>query len=66
MYYLFSKMYVLRLEHGLRSFFLLSPQMVIPMIKRQFDVCLRNDFKIDERQRVRGWKNLRLNRTGLV
>ena len=38
--------------------------MVVPLIKDQFDVCLRNDLRIDERQGVRGWKNLRmLNQT---
>lgn len=37
--------------------------MVVPLIKSQFDVCLRNDLKIDERQGVRGWKDLSLNQT---
>jgi len=37
--------------------------LVVPMIKQQFDVCLRNDLRIDERQGVRGWKNLRLSQT---
>jgi len=32
--------------------------LVTPMIRDQFNVCLRNDLKIDERQGVRGWKNV--------
>jgi hypothetical protein len=37
--------------------------MIVPMIKDQFDVCLRNDLQIDERQGVRGWKNVKLIQT---
>lgn len=61
----FSKFCNLLKEHSLepvkRAEF---KQMVVPMIKQQFDACLRNDLRIDERQGVRGWKNLRLNQTG--
>ena len=37
--------------------------MVIPLVQEQFGVSLRNDLKIDERQGVRGWKNMGLNQT---
>jgi hypothetical protein len=37
--------------------------MVGPLIRDQFDVALRNDLVVDERQGVRGWKNLRLSQT---
>jgi hypothetical protein len=33
--------------------------VVIPLIRDQFNVCLRNDLRIDERSGVRGWKNVR-------
>ena len=34
--------------------------IVIPLIKEEFDVALRNDLVVDERQGVRGWKNVKL------
>lgn len=34
--------------------------MMVPLIREQFDVGLRNDLVIDERQGVRGWKDLRV------
>jgi len=34
--------------------------MMVPLVQEQFNVCLRNDLQIDERQGVRGWKNMRL------
>jgi len=37
--------------------------MVVPLIKDEFDVALRNDLVVDARQGVRGWKNLRMNQT---
>jgi len=37
--------------------------MVVPLIKEQFDVCLRNDLVVDGRQGVRGWKNVKLIQT---
>jgi hypothetical protein len=37
--------------------------MVGPLIRDQFKVALRNDLVVDERQGVRGWKNLRLTQT---
>ncbi len=33
--------------------------VVEPLIRDQFNVCLRNDLRIDERSGVRGWKNMR-------
>ena len=33
--------------------------VVEPIIRDQFNVCLRNDLRIDERSGVRGWKNVR-------
>ena len=38
--------------------------MVVPLIQEQFGVCLRNDLVIDERQGVRGWKNVKMLQTG--
>lgn len=38
--------------------------MVVPLIKEQFNGCLRNDLRIDGRQGVRGWKNVKLLQTG--
>jgi len=32
--------------------------VVEPLIREQFNVCLRNDLRIDERSGIRGWKNL--------
>jgi len=40
--------------------------MMVPLIQEQFNVCLRNDLKIDERQGVRGWKNMRMIQTATV
>ncbi len=37
--------------------------IVVPLIRDQFNVALRNDLVVDERQGVRGWKNLRLSQT---
>ena len=37
--------------------------MVIPIIKDQFQVALRNDLVVDERQGVRGWKGVKLIQT---
>lgn len=37
--------------------------MVVPMIKDAYNVCLRNDLVVDDRQGVRGWKNVALNQT---
>jgi hypothetical protein len=37
--------------------------MLGPLIRDQFNVALRNDLVVDERQGVRGWKNLRLTQT---
>jgi hypothetical protein len=37
--------------------------MVVPLIKDEFDVSLRNDLVVDGRQGVRGWKNVRLSQT---
>jgi hypothetical protein len=37
--------------------------MVVPLIKNEFDVALRNDLVVDGRRGVRGWKNVRLNQT---
>lgn len=34
--------------------------MVVPIIKNEFDVALRNDLVVDGRSGVRGWKNVRL------
>jgi len=34
--------------------------MVVPLIREQFNVALRNDLQIDERQGVRGWKDMKL------
>lgn len=34
--------------------------MMVPLIQDQFGICLRNDLQIDERQGVRGWKNVKL------
>jgi len=34
--------------------------MVVPIIKGELDVSLRNDLVVDGRQGVRGWKNVRL------
>jgi len=39
--------------------------IVVPLIRDQFNVCLRNDLKIDERQGVRGWKNVKMVQTGM-
>jgi hypothetical protein len=36
-------------------------EMMLPLIREQFDVCLRNELRIDERQGVRGWKDLKLS-----
>jgi hypothetical protein len=33
--------------------------VVVPLVQEQFNVCLRNDLRIDERSGVRGWKNVR-------
>ena len=33
--------------------------VVEPLMRDQFNVCLRNDLRIDERSGVRGWKNVR-------
>jgi hypothetical protein len=38
--------------------------MVVPMIKQQFNVSLRNDLVVDGRQGVRGWKGVAINQTG--
>ena len=38
--------------------------IVVPLIKNEFDVALRNDLVVDGRQGVRGWKHVRLNQTG--
>jgi hypothetical protein len=35
--------------------------MVVPIIKDEFDVALRNDLVVDGKQGIRGWKNVRLN-----
>jgi hypothetical protein len=35
--------------------------VVVPLIKDEFDVALRNDLVVDGRQGVRGWKNVRLS-----
>jgi len=37
--------------------------MVVPYIKDEFNVALRNDLVVDGRQGVRGWKNVALNQT---
>jgi hypothetical protein len=37
--------------------------IVGPLIQDQFGICLRNDLKIDERQGVRGLKNVKLVQT---
>ena len=37
--------------------------IVVPLIRDEFDVALRNDLVVDERQGVRGWKNVRLSQT---
>jgi len=37
--------------------------MVVPLIKGEYNVSLRNDLVVDGRQGVRGWKNVRLNQT---
>jgi len=34
--------------------------IVVPLIRDQFSVALRNDLVVDGRQGVRGWKNMRL------
>jgi len=34
--------------------------MVVPLIRDEFNVALRNDLVVDERQGVRGWKNVKL------
>jgi hypothetical protein len=34
--------------------------MVTPLMKERFDVCLRNDLRIDDRRGVRGWKHVAL------
>jgi len=34
--------------------------MVVPIIKGELDVSLRNDLVVDGKQGIRGWKNLRL------
>jgi len=34
--------------------------MVTPLMKERFDICLRNDLRIDERTGVRGWKHVAL------
>lgn len=38
--------------------------IVVPLIKDEFDVALRNDLVVDGRQGVRGWKNVKLIQTG--
>ena len=35
--------------------------MVVPIVKQEFDVALRNDLVVDGKQGIRGWKNVRLN-----
>ena len=35
--------------------------MVVPIIKDEYDVALRNDLVVDGKAGVRGWKNVRLN-----
>jgi hypothetical protein len=37
--------------------------IVVPCIKDEFNVCLRNDLVVDGRQDVRGWKNVKLIQT---
>ena len=34
--------------------------MVVPLIRDEFNVALRNDLILDGRQGVRGWKNVKL------
>ena len=34
--------------------------MVVPMIRDEFNVALRNDLVVDERSGVRGWKNVKM------
>ena len=38
--------------------------VVVPMVKEQFGVCLRNDLPGDGLSGVRGWKNVRLLQSG--
>jgi hypothetical protein len=35
--------------------------MVVPIIKDEYDVSLRNDLVVDGKSGQRGWKNVRLN-----
>ena len=37
--------------------------MVVPLIRDEFDVCLRNDLVVDGRQGIRGWKDVGLSQT---
>jgi hypothetical protein len=37
--------------------------IVVPLIRDEFNVALRNDLVVDGRQGVRGWKNVRLSQT---
>jgi hypothetical protein len=34
--------------------------ILVPMVRDEFNVALRNDLVVDGRQGVRGWKNLRI------
>jgi hypothetical protein len=40
--------------------------IVVPLIRNEFDVALRNDLVVDGRQGVRGWKNVKLIQTVLT
>jgi len=35
--------------------------MVVPIIKDEYSVSLRNDLEVDGKQGIHGWKNVRLN-----
>jgi hypothetical protein len=37
--------------------------MVVPLIRDEFNIALRNDLVVDGRQGVRGWKNVKLSQT---
>lgn len=40
-----------------------SKAIVVPLIKNERAVCLRNELRVDERKGVRGWKNVKMIQT---